>query len=489
MHKVHAVPVTQADIHVTAALTGENYDLAGPCIISTEKGLITGIKPAKSGPERPLLAMPSLADAHNHGRPLSTTSFGCGGKPLELWLPHLAAIPSIDPYTAAAASFSRSLKGGATAIMVHLTRPMGLTDLPQEAREISRAARDVGVQIGFAISMRDRNPLTYGNHQPLLERLTAEQRKLAEKTWLAPLPSIQDQLDLVDAVADAIADASDYVNVQYGPTGVQWCSDALLAAIADRSAQSGRRIHMHLLETQPQRNWADQNYPGGIVARLAELNFLSPRLTLAHCVWARPDELTQIAQHNARIAVNVSSNLHLFSGVANVGAMLDAGIEVGMGLDGCALDEDDDGLRELRLFHLLNHPSGFNEGGLDWALALRSACANGRQSLGLDCGGSLAPGMPADFVCLDLQALNRDGILDVDPMQLLFARGTRSHIVDIYAQGRKVVENGTVTGVDAEEIENDLRQKYRAALPQTAALRAIWPFIETGISDHYRGCC
>ena len=489
MHRAKAVPVTQADIHVAAALIGETYDLAGPCIISIRDGVISGIEQTTLIPHRQMLAIPSLVDAHNHGRPLSTTSFGCGGKPLELWLPQLATIPSVDPYTAAAASFSRSLKGGATAIMVHLTRAMGLTTLPEEAREIARAARDVGVHIGFAISMRDRNPLIYGDHQQVLKTLSSEQRQLVEDTWLAPLPAIQDQLDLVDAVADAVADASDYVNVQYGPTGVQWCSDELLAAIADRSRQTGRHVHMHLLETQPQRQWADQTYPDGIVNKLADLGLLSPRLTLAHCVWARPDELKQIARHSARIAVNVSSNLHLYSGIADVRAMLGAGINVGMGLDGCALDEDDDGLRELRLFHLLNHSRGFQEDGLDWVQALRCACANGRHSVGLGPGGYLAPGMPADLLCLDLQALNRDGIMDVDPRQLLFARGTRAHITDIYAKGRKIVENGTVSGVAADDLEQELRQTFRAALADKAVLREAWPHIEPAISEHYKGCC
>lgn len=166
-----------------------------------------------------------------------------------------------------------------------------------------------------------------------------EAATIARDTWLRPLPSIADQMALVDAVAEALHDAP-HVDVQYGPTGLQWCSDALLSAIAERSAQTGRRIHMHLLETEPQRQWADAAYPEGIVARLAEIGLLSPRLTLAHCVWARPEELDLLARHGARIAVNTSSNLHLYSGLAPVPGMLEAGVEVAMGLDGCAFDED-----------------------------------------------------------------------------------------------------------------------------------------------------
>ena len=163
-------------LHVSAALLGPEYRNSGPVTISIENGHIAEIVSATTpdGPAR--LAMPSLADAHNHARPLSTTSFGCGGKPLEQWLPQLAVMPPVDAYTAAVASLARSVRGGATGVMVHLTRAMGQRPLPEEAREIARAAADVGVSIGFAISLRDRNPLIYGDHDELLNGLARRLR-------------------------------------------------------------------------------------------------------------------------------------------------------------------------------------------------------------------------------------------------------------------------------------------------------------------------
>jgi len=481
----------QSDIQIDVAdaLIGPDYTPSGPVRLRLSGGLIAEIGPLDRAPDGPAhLAIPALADAHNHARPLSTTSFGCGGKPLELWLPQLATMPAVDPYTACAASFARSLRGGATSVMVHLTRPMGQTPLPEEAREIARAAANVGISIGFAISMRDRNPLIYGNHDAVLDRMPPEAAAIARDTWLRPLPAIADQMALVDAVAEALHDAP-HVDVQYGPTGVQWCSDALLSAIAQRSARTGRRIHMHLLETEPQRQWADAAYPEGIVARLAEIGFLSPRLTLAHCVWARPEELDLIARHKARIAVNTARVLHLYSGLAPVPGMLDAGVDVAMGLDGCAFDEDDDGLRELRLFHLINHAPGFRDDAMTPARALRAACRTGRAALGLGDGGVLAPGMPADLLLLDLGLLDRDAVMPVDPRDLLFARATSAHIAEIWAAGRRVLAEGAATGVDLPALEETLRRDYRAALPATQALRAAWPAISDEIADHYRGCC
>lgn len=476
-------------LHVSAAVLGPEYETSGPVTISIENGRIAAISPAAKpdGPAR--LAMPALADAHNHARPLSTTSFGCGGKPLEQWLPQLAVMPPVDAYTATAASLARSVRGGATGVMVHLTRAMGQRPLPEEAREIARAAADVGVSIGFAISMRDRNPLIYGDHDALLKELAPEVAQLARNTWLKPLPTVAEQLALVEQVASALADQP-HVDVQYGPTGVQWCSDEMLRAIAEASARTGRRIHMHLLETKPQRQWLDQTYPQGGVAFLDGVGLLSPRLTLAHCVWARGPELDQIAASGARIAVNNSSNLHLYSGRAPLADMQAAGVAVAMGLDGCALDEDDDGLRELRLFHLLGRRPGYpSDQGITHAAALRAACRTGRAALGLPDGGVLEVGMPADLLILDLDCLDRDALMPLPAEDLLFARATAAHLVEVWASGRQIVREGHVLGIDLDAAETSLRAAYRAGLPATEPLRAVWPQIESAIATHYRGCC
>ena len=67
-------------------------------------------------------------------------------------------------------------------------------------------------------------------------------------------------------------------NVQYGPNGVQWCSDALLEAVAEASSLPGRRIHMHLFETRYQRGYLDQLYGGDVVKFLDRIGLLSPAL-------------------------------------------------------------------------------------------------------------------------------------------------------------------------------------------------------------------
>jgi cytosine/adenosine deaminase-related metal-dependent hydrolase len=373
--------------------------------------------------------------------------------------------------------------------MVHLTRPSGLMSIADEAREIARAAHDVGVSIGLAIAMRDRNPLVYGDHTSLLSSLESQTRELVEEAWLAPLPSVSTQLNWVNEAARAVEDMPGHVDVQYGPTGVQWCTELLLRSIAEESARTGRRVHMHLLETRPQRAWADQTYPFGIVGMLDDIGLLSDRLTLAHCVWANDDELATLGKSGSRIAVNASSNLHLSSGIARVHWMREAGIPVAMGLDGCALDEDDDALRELRLFRLLNGGQGFDVPGITVHDALRCATVTGRAGLGLPSGGVLAPGMPADLLVLDLADIDWDAVMPVPVVQYLFARASKAHIRQAYSRGRLVMEDGMPTGVDLDALHTELRSAYRSGLTAKQSLIARWPEIDRALVDHYRGCC
>lgn len=476
---------------VHAALLGPDYETSGTVALTLKDGVIHDIAPLEhmpGGPRR--LVMPAIADAHNHARPLSTTSFGSGFKPLETWLPSLAIMPSVDPYLAALCSLGRSAVGGCTSVMVHLTRPMGKTDIAGEALEIARAAKEVGVQIGFALSMRDRNPLTYQDHESLLAGLDADLRHWVEQTWLKPLASVRDQMDAIEQIADALAEQP-HVDVQYGPAGVQWCSPELLGAVADASARTGRRVHMHLLETLPQRAWADVAYPNGILDFLDHIGFLSNRLTLAHGVHARADELALIAARGARISVNPSSNLHLASGIAPAAVMQQAGVDIAMGLDGCAFDEDDDALREMRLFRHLNQGWAFAE-GLSRQDVLKAVCATSRKGLGAAAGGVLEVGAPADLLLLDLDSLDRDGLLRVDPLDYLFTRASKAELVEVIAGGQTIVVEGKHREVDLDAAHAELREQYRKGLAGADDFRAKWERLEPKLNAHYdvyKGCC
>ena len=369
--------------------------------ITMDDGIISEVVHETSAADS--VVLPAFVNAHDHARPMRPSSVGGFAMPLEIWLNRLALFCPVDPYLAAVAPLARAALGGQCAVMIHHTRPMGFTDLPTEAAAIARAAADVGVRIAFGVGLRDQNPIVYGAADTVLDALDPEVRAEVEGRFLTPVKPIVEQLANVDAVAERIQGAM--VNVQYAPNGPQWCSNALWVAIAEASAQTGRRITTHLFETKYQRDWADRTFPDGMIRWFKDIGLLSPRLTLAHCVWARPDELDLIAEAGCTIAINTSSNLALRSGIAPVAEMVRRGCKVAMGLDGQAFDEDDDAVREARMLWSLHSGWSFDN-ELTTQQVLQISQENGRAALGAPHGGRIATGAAADLLVIDRAGLD-----------------------------------------------------------------------------------
>jgi 5-methylthioadenosine/S-adenosylhomocysteine deaminase len=387
-------------------------------------------------------------------------------------------------------TFANSALGGAGTIMVHYTRAQGFTDLPTEAAEVARAARDVGIRAGFAISMKDRNPLVYGGSEALLATLPPDARsEIGQRLMRKPL-SPGDYMALVDDVA--AADGPGF-NVQYGPNGVQWCSDELLQAVAEASHRTGRRVHMHLLETKYQRQWADATYPNGVVRMLDDIGLLSPRLTLAHCVWATSLELELLAERGVTIAVNTSSNLHLHSGIAPVMMMKERGCSITLGIDSKAFDDDDDSLRELRLAYLLHAGTGFDR-PITRHEAVHAAVSNGRFAVtNVRDSGLIKAGAAADMLLLDWAALDDDGVRDdLEPINVLFSRATARHIRELIIAGLTIVRDGRVMGVDLPAIRHEVLSQMRSGMAKNGALISAMSALDQAIVRHYlpdSPCC
>jgi cytosine/adenosine deaminase-related metal-dependent hydrolase len=476
--------------NVTGISGGILLDATGarkPGVFDISNGQVTGLRSLTGAADN--FVIPAFANAHDHARPISPTSFGAANRPLEGWLLRLAAMTPQDPYLAAAAPFARAARSGCASIMAHYTRAHGPMPYPDEAKVVAKAASDVGVQVAFAIAMRDTNALVYGDHSGMMKRLPSDVRDEIERIFGNPMQPIKVQMEMVEATAAAAHGPR--FNVQYGPNGMQWCSRALLETIAEASERTGRRVHMHFLETRYQREWADMHTPQGAARYLKEIGLLSPRLTLAHCVWANDDDLELIAEAGVTIATNASSNLHLRSGIAPIGKAIRMGCKVAVGLDGSALDEDDDMIREMRLGHFLHAGWGYEE-NVSREKYLVDSIAYGRTANGCSGAGAITEGAAADFIELDLALLDRDKIMPVDPLDYLFARATRAHIKRVVVDGKVIVEGDKVLGVDLDAIEMEMRERYRKQMPMRENFLTAFPHLDQAVLAYYRdriGCC
>ncbi|MEM9440679.1 MAG: amidohydrolase family protein [Pseudomonadota bacterium] len=413
---------------------------------------------------RGLATLPAIVDAHDHGRGLRTLAFGTMDEPLESWILDLMNEPVVPPYLRAAVAFGRMVEGGiAAANHCHNTQT---ADLIAEAEEVARAARDVGIRVAFAVPILDRNPVVYGDHHGLLNDVP-ETIKAALQRRIDGVVDIEQQLEAVDAIAEF---EHDLFEVQYGPRGLQWMTDQTMETIAEASAKTGRRIHMHLFETQRQRVWADRTYPSGPIKRMDATGFLSPRLTVAHGIWLNDDEISLMAERGVTVSVNSSSNLRLRSGMARVDRFIEEGLCFGVGLDSMAFDDDEDMLREFRLFWRLHRDrhAGMNE-RLDLARAFRAAAIDGRRTVVRDGDASdkdgstytpFAPKSAADFMQLDWRAIAHDMMPGaIEPAHLIAGRMTKRHLRRLVVAGRSVVVDGRCTGIDLPAAEVEILER------------------------------
>ncbi|MET4480146.1 amidohydrolase family protein [Bradyrhizobium sp. F1.13.3] len=464
------------------AAPGRDAPLAGGAI-SLSGDRIAEVKPAVSS-RGGLLAMPALADAHDHARGFHHIGFGAKDQKFELWRAALYAQPPIDPYLNAALAFGRLAQSGVGSVM-HVYSSIRVDRLIDDARAIARAARDVGIRLGFVVPLRDVQTLGYGPDQELLALHDPRDQAFVKETWLYPFPSPERYMELVREVARAIERPT--VTVQLGPNSPQACSDGLLEAIGDASARENRRVTTHLLETSIQRKWADASYPGKFIRRLCDMDVISERFTGAHGVWLRPDEVALMAERRAQIAVNLSSNYRLRSGVAPVDSYIKAGMPFSFGVDSFGFDDDDDALRELRIGHWVFSPLD-TDAPLTQELLFRGWHQNGFLAVnGRNDYGRLTPGAPADILVLDYEALSYDLIENmIDPLEVVLTRASSRHVKSLYVAGREIVRDGKVTGVDLPAIEREVIAQTRRGAERARALKPVLERSQATLEEFYR---
>ena len=165
------------------------------------------------------------------------------------------------------------------------------------------------------------------------------------------------------------------------------------------------------------------------------------------------------------ISVNNSSNLALRSGTPPLPQMLRAKVPVAIGQDGTGIDDDDDGLRELRLAWFLHAGVGLDP-NLDVETLMHAACDTGRRSVtGIDEPAAIEPGRLADILVLDHAALARDVIAEsFDDLPLVLSRATSRHIKALYVGGREVVRDGKLAGIDLPALEAEMIATLRKGM-------------------------
>ncbi len=248
-------------------------------------------------------------------------------------------------------------------------------------------------------------------------------------------------------VIETFHDAARYsmLRVAAAPCSPFSVSPDLMRETAALAAAYGVGLHTHLAESDNDVAYSREHF-GCTPAQYAERTGWTGRnVWHAHCVKLDADGIDLFARTGTGVAHCPSSNMRLASGIAPVRRMLDAGVAVGLGVDGSASNDSSHLLAEARQALLLQRV-GLGPAALTAREALSIATRGGARVLGRDDIGQLAPGMAADVVAFDLADIGFAGAGE-DPLAALVfcvpARVTHSVIA-----GRVVVQDGTLRTVD-----------------------------------------
>lgn len=277
-----------------------------------------------------------------------------------------------------------------------------------------------------------------------------------------------DALDARLAAITALGDEHDptagRITVGFGPHSTYDLPPDQLGAMAEAAVAADAMLHIHLEETKAERDLVQDRYGRSATHVLADAGVFEAKVSVAHGVWLDDADRRLLADGGASVVHCPQSNLKLGSGIADVPAMLDAGIVVGLGTDGPASNDNLDLWEELRLTPMLARGVATDPAAMTIETALDLATRGGAESLAMPDLGELSPGCWADVIRLDLdQPAFQPGLADDLLGHIVWAAGGE-HVTDVWVAGRQVVADGEITTIDRHEAQHEVARRAATLL-------------------------
>jgi cytosine/adenosine deaminase-related metal-dependent hydrolase len=448
---------------VTGVRDRHTLDIIDDGAILHEDGIILAVGAAADltarHPEAPVtgsddqIILPGFVNAHHHVG-LTPLQLGSPDHALELWFASRLSARPLDRYLDTLYSAFEMIASGITTVQhIHGWSPGPIDAIFGTAQQILRAYREIGMRASYSYAVREQNRFIYESDEALLAALpepAASQMAAVLKPQQFPF---EDNMTLYDRLV-AENEGQTLTKIQLAPANLHWCSDNALSEIESRSARDQVPMHMHLLETAYQKEYARRRTGTTAVKHLAKLGLLSPRLTLGHAVWLTEEDIELVAAHGVCLCHNCSSNFRLRSGMAPLNEFARRGITVAVGIDEAGLNDDRDMLQEMRLILNVHRVPGMDDVPPTCPQVLRMATEHGAATTPFAGRiGRLEPGRLADFVVINhrraLYPYQDDhiGILDA-----IIQRAKTGAVDATVIGGVTVYENGRFTQVDRDAI-------------------------------------
>ena len=247
------------------------------------------------------------------------------------------------------------------------------------------------------------------------------------------------------------------VSTAFAPHAPYTVSDANFERIRMLSDQLELPVHLHTHETAHEVADSIRLHGQRPLARLQRLGLVNDRLIAVHMTQLTEAEIALCAEHGVSVVHCPESNLKLASGFCPACALVRAGVNLAIGTDGCASNNDLDMFGETRTAAILAKAVADDATALDAATALRAATLGGARALGFgDKVGSIEPGKQADLACVDLSGLESQPLFHV-LSQLVYATG-RHQVGDVWIAGRRKLAERRLVDMDEAAIVANARQ-------------------------------
>jgi 5-methylthioadenosine/S-adenosylhomocysteine deaminase len=329
---------------------------------------------------------------------------------------------------------------------------------PAESRHVSEAFVRDGTQL--AIAEMIRSGTTCFNDMYFFPEITA---KVALETGMRATVG----LIVLEFPTVWAANADEYINkgleindrfrdealvsTAFAPHAPYTVSDQALQHIQVLVNELDIPIHIHLHETTDEINQSLEQYKIRPIQRLKQLGLLSPNLLAVHMTHLQGNEIDDIAENGVHVVHCPESNLKLASGFCPVGQLHKAGINVALGTDGAASNNDLDMNSEMRTAALLAKAVATDASTLAAMQAIEMATLHGARALGLEREtGSLLPGKSADIIAYDLNSIETQPVYH--PESHVVYAGSRDKITDVWINGQHLLNQRQLTRMDQKAI-------------------------------------
>ncbi|HEY3912459.1 MAG TPA: amidohydrolase family protein [Stellaceae bacterium] len=423
------------------------------------------------------LLHPGLVNAHTHGH--GNLAKGMGDRwTLELLL---TAAPWITGNRSRDDRYLSTQLGAVEMVMKGCTACYDLSfEWPLPTVEglalTAQAYADVGMRAVLAPMVADRS--FYEAIPGLIEAMPSALQACVAELRLPPAEAT------LSAIRAAFADwrfDRDQIRPAVAPTIPHHCSDGFIRGCAELARDFDVGLHSHVAESKVQAVTGVRLYGMTQTAHLDRLGVLGPHFTVAHGVWLDDDDMARLGGHGASVAHNPGSNMRLGGGLADSRAMLERGVNLGIGTDGANCSDNQNMYEAMRLASFVSKVRG-----TDWRRwlstreAALAATEGGARALGLE--GRIAPGYKADIVMLDLDHPNWLPLND--PVNQLVHTEDGGAVASVMIGGRLVLDNRRLVSVDLGR----LRQRVEAARDRLAAANAdnrrLYEALEPVVGSH-----